>query len=625
MVAASLALGCLCLPDDLAAQSRTMVVGYGSGNLETDLPRGENNYSIYMDGAMQLPSSYMEQLVGSKLTRIRVALADTLTDQENAVFLSYDLAGKPFYTQPVERFEAGWNEVVLDVPYEITEARELYVGFSYRSKGYVVSFDGEESNGLGDWFAFSQLDVENPSWHHETGSGSLNLQAVVEGDNLPQDALSVVSARIAKCVPAGERVPVDIVVRNMGANVVESVSLDCTMKDGTQSFELTGLDIPSNGLRLLSLDDFVVGYEGISDFSVEVAAVNGQPNTHEEEAYVAENLLCRAEYANRMILMEQFSTANCSNCPTAHSTLLRAMEKQSNMIWVTHHSAFGTDDYSIPASQDYLYFFGSEAPYAPAMMLDRTNFYRYGADIASGPAFEVGTEIVPKLLEEENNTPAYVTVGISSTYDADSRRLEVEVSGGIPSKDLSKLSGDDIRLNVYLVEDSLRGMQIGLFDRVYEDYHHDNVLRQVLTDVWGDAVAFDAEGNYASAPYAFTLPEGWQPENMRIVAFLANTDLEVPNNCVVQNAAQVRLGESSLEDVSIDEASALPGQPRIHRWGDVLEVEGCEGQAGVYAVSGSLVKVFSLGSGIDISGLAPGIYILRLSNEEGNYTFKFIK
>ena len=625
MAAALLAWGGWCLPAGLAAQSRTMVVGYGNGNLETDLPRGESNYSIYMDGAMQLPSSYVEQLVGSKLTRIRVALADTLTDQENAVFLSYDLAGKPFYTQPVERFDAGWNEVVLDEPYEITEARDLYVGFSYRSKGYVVSFDGEESNGLGDWFAFSQLDSESPLWRHETGSGNLNIQAVVEGDNLPQDALSIAFARIAKCVPVGEAVPVDVVVRNMGANTVESVTLDCTMKDGTQSFELTGLAIPSNGLQRLSLDDFVAGYNGISDFSVAITAVNGHPNTHEEEAYVAENLLCRAEYANRMILLEQFSTANCSNCPTAHSTLHRAMAKRSNVIWVTHHSAFGTDDYTIPASEDYLYFFGSEPSYAPAMMLDRTNFYRYGADIASGPAFEVGTEIVPKLLEEENNTPAYVTVGIASSYDADSRRLEVEVSGGIPSKDLSKLSGDDIRLNVYLVEDSLRGMQLGLFGRVYEDFHHDNVLRQVLTDVWGDAVAFDAEGNYASGTYACTLPEGWLPENMRIVAFLANTDLEVPNNCVVQNAAQVRLGESSFGDVAIDEAFAQPVQPRIHRWGDVMEVEGCEGRAGVYAVSGSLVKVFPSASRIDISGLAPGVYLLRLFNEEGNYTFKFIK
>ena len=75
MEAAFLAWGGFCLPAGLAAQSRTMVLGYGSGNLETDLPRGESNYSIYMDGAMQLPSSCMERLAGSKLTRIRVAFA----------------------------------------------------------------------------------------------------------------------------------------------------------------------------------------------------------------------------------------------------------------------------------------------------------------------------------------------------------------------------------------------------------------------------------------------------------------------------------------------------------------------------------------------------------------------
>lgn len=624
MVAASLALGCLCLPDDLSAQSGSMVIGYGSGDLETDLPRGESNYSIYMDGAVQFPSSYMKQLVGSRLTRIRVALADTLTDQENEVFLSYDLSGKPFYAQAVEKFEAGWNEVVLDVPYEIADDREIYVGFSYKSKGYVVSFDGEESNGLSDWFAFSQLDNEYPSWHHETGSGNLNIQAVVEGDDLPQNAVSITHVRIAKCVPVGEPVPVDVVVRNMGANTVESLALDCTVKNGQKQFEIEGLDIPSNGIQLLSLDDFVIEESGISDFSVEVASVNGEANTYEEEAHVVKNLLCRTEYVNRTILLEQYSTATCVNCPTAHSTLHRNMNKCSNVIWVTHHSGFGTDDYSIPASQDYLYFFGNEATFAPAMMLDRTNFYKYGADIASGPAFEVGTSIVPKLLQEENDTPAYVTVDISSSYDRENRLLEVEVSGGMPSKDIGKLSGDAIVLNVYLVEDSLRGMQSGLFNRIYEDYHHDNVLRQVLTDVWGDAVVFDAEGNYSSASYTCTLPEEWQPGNMRIVAFLSNKDLSVPNNCMVFNASQVQLGESS-SSVAIDETCAFPQQPRIRRWGDAIDVEGQYEGAVIYSVSGSLVKAMDSQPRIDISGLAPGIYLLRLFNEEGNHIFKFIK
>ena len=92
----------------------------------------------------------------------------------------------------------------------------------------------------------------------------------------------------------------------------------------------------------------------------------------------------------------------------------------------------------------------------------------------------------------------------------------VTVSGNIPNGSPERLNAKDPRLTVMLVEDYVEGPQTGVTTPLEGEYVHRNVVRAVLTGVWGDPVTF-ADGAYKSSEYSVAVPEGWDVKNMHVV------------------------------------------------------------------------------------------------------------
>ena len=91
-------------------QSQQLIIGYGNGDLETDVEMGEPNYPIFLRQAVEFPAGYMKTLAGNRITRVRVPLAMMPSEQDNELFLSHDLSGEPFYTQTIEQLNEGWTD-----------------------------------------------------------------------------------------------------------------------------------------------------------------------------------------------------------------------------------------------------------------------------------------------------------------------------------------------------------------------------------------------------------------------------------------------------------------------------------------------------------------------------------
>lgn len=163
------------------ARSTQMKLGYTVGNLGLNLGY---SFKLIIKGAIQLPAGELNRLSGASITKLRIAVGNNLSEQNNYVFITDDLNGEFLYQQPVDRLEYGWNEITLDKPFEI-DGRELFVGYRYESAGETLSLDGESDNNLANWIYISQTDENGGQWSHQSG-GALNIQAVVEGDNLPQ-------------------------------------------------------------------------------------------------------------------------------------------------------------------------------------------------------------------------------------------------------------------------------------------------------------------------------------------------------------------------------------------------------------------------------------------------------
>lgn len=546
------------------------------------------------------------------------------SEQENLIFLSHDLTAEPFYLQEVANLSQGWNEIALDNSYEIAGDKPLFIGVSIKSKGMIISFDGETAqNNLANWLAFSQTDDGNTvwNWYHETG-GNLNLQAVVTGNNLPQDAASVKSLNVGKCQPIDSSFPIDVEVRNMGANSINNITITCMFKDEKHTATIDGIDIPSNGYQLVTIDDFAVSANSIAPLSVSIDMVNGNPNTHSDHVAETGNLIHNSNYVPRNILLEQFSSQYCANCPTGHATIARSVQKYSNVIWVTHHCGFANDKFTIPQSSEYLKLFDSNiGTYNPAMMVNRTNMQKYGGS-SSSPVTEPDRETTPSIFAGENDAPAYVALDIDPAYNTANRLLEVTVNAAITQGNASKIDGDNVRLFIFLVEDGLMAVQLNNREEILESYRHDNVLRHILTATWGDAVEFDSDGNFSSATYSYTLPTEWNRNNLRIVAFLANSDPATPNNNIVYNAAQTPVGgTSAIDGISTDNNSQQYFSITSNR---ITTATECT--IDIFSANGSRIAHADRCSDIDINHLDHGVYIVRATIDGGStQTTKFIR
>ena len=337
---------------------------------------------------------------------------------------------------------------------------------------------------------------------------------------------------------------------------------------------------------------------------VEIAGING---SHEDECPVDNVSSCNSvvytadQTFPRKILLENFTTEACNKCPDGHKTLNNVLTGRTDVIWVSHHAGYYTDDFTLPESEMLLPFYNSNSTFAPAVMLDRTLF---PSALSSGnpvaPVFSVSTSKLNNGLKEAAKIPSFVSVNIDAQYEPESRLLSVSVSGNATAP----LSGDSLLLTIYLTEDGIfSNKQSGS----YGTYTHNHLLRAVLTNGYGDPVGLPAD-TYASKTYTCTLPADWKPGNMNIVAFVNNLNIYNVLDCRVMNSETVSLAHL----LSVNETDADDGLT-VYADGGVLHIEGAYDRLDLYTADGSLVKTSDLPvSAIEVPGLESGVYLVRI-------------
>ena len=618
----------MALTNNAEEKSTTMKIGYTQGDLTLNVG---SEFRVYLKGAIQFPAEYMQRLKGNRITDIRLAIGDKLKEHENDIFITKNLKEKPIYTQNVDRLEVGWNEITLNTPFEIT-GEELFIGFSYIAQGDVTSLDGGTDNNYADWLSIAQSANEERSWGHQ-GGGCLNLQAIVKGDNLPQNDASLFSISAKKYAAPGKAFPIDMIIRNMAAADINQMTVTYTIEGQSPvTTTIDGISIATNDLGIVPLENIIIDESSIYDLNIKIDKINGMMDENDSDnTGKVERIFCRDEYTNRKILLEQYSTMLCKNCPSAHLTIEQALKYKRDIIRVVHHAGYGTDDLTIAESNDYLFFFknamGNGSYYAPAMMLDRTNMASYGADNGSGagspgPAFFVRNSNTSKLIEQSMTSPALVSLSIDRKYNPNNRLLTVSAFGEVTAENVSQLGGDNICLNIVLTEDSILGEQESAPNP--DEYYHSHAIRKVITSTWGDPIEFT--GNlFHSKEYTFTLPEEWVDKKMHVIAFIANSDQKDPNNCKVYNADEIDLIDSN--PVSLSDIQQEKQELKVYSnpSDGYLYINGNYDNAVIYDTAGNMMRAVTFyPSKIDVNSLDKGIYFIRFNIDSASCTHKFL-
>lgn len=292
-----------------------------------------------------------------------------------------------------------------------------------------------------------------------------------------------------------------------------------------------------------------------------------------------------SSFSQRKVLVEVFSTERCTNCPAGHETLAYALGGKPDVIELVHHAGFFTDKFTIPESTKYEWFYKSDeymTSFAPAFMMDRTHwdalpdYYYYSAPMS----MSFGSKALKAAYAEAAAVPGLANISISPTYDADTRSLALEVE----AEALVATEGyEHPTLNVFLVENNVFSIsQEGSFG----SYTHQHLVRQCLTTTWGEA--FEAGGKQRSM-YDVLIPDDWNPDNMTVVAFVANYNPRSNADCRVMNAEEVKLIGADIVD-AIQPATAQDNPPVLFNL-QGQRVAGTPQQPGIYIANGHLIKL----------------------------------
>jgi hypothetical protein len=266
--------------------------------------------------------------------------------------------------------------------------------------------------------------------------------------------------------------------------------------------------------------------------------------------------------------------------------MARLEENHPNAIGITHHAGFGVDAMTSPTNSAFAAAF---SPFHfPSMTIDRIKF----DSVPSYYTKYVGVSMMAFKWEDTvlailTNTSAKAEVKIVRNWDAGTRKI----SGNVDVKFLTAVPPGDLRINLYIVEDSVIG-DTGHYDydqknnrtndnnypelygkTVIQYYPHRNVVRNAPLGDWGKSGIIPTTpvaGIKYSTPFTYTLPEKYDlakgrtvyPEKIKLVAFVSYYDANTWHRQVI-NAEEVGLMTTSAvkEKENLSEKTTLFPNP----------------------------------------------------------------
>lgn len=223
---------------------------------------------------------------------------------------------------------------------------------------------------------------------------------------------------------------------------------------------------------------------------------------------------------DRAFLIEPFTNVSCGACPLAHHAIETIESVQSDVFHMTHY-LYGPLHH--PYTQ-YLIDQVNKTVYTPLALVHRTN--------NDGSIVYYGVDRMNEILEGRRHQEAVLGVGVDVTIAQEVLEIDVELDFS------DELLGDNVALNVILIEKTVVGEGSGYDQRNYGDkdeshpyygqgkyiegFEHTNVIRQVITPFDGMEVQLTNESEVATLNLPLDNLEG-DVSNYALVVFVTES------------------------------------------------------------------------------------------------------
>lgn len=569
--------------------------------------------------------SMLKPYEGYQVVGVRIAVSKDVKDAE--VSLLNNISERKKIVSKKADLVFGWNEVRFDKPIEINSSlNELIYGYQVLEKNisdqtepYFVACD----NGVGASNEAFYVNVSGGALDSRSrDNGALLCQLMISGpaDKI-NDRASLTVTRYDKALDASGKLGVSYVARNEGANDINQMEI--TYSVGGKVVLTDSRTETIKHIQELQLKTKGISVANGETLTARITKVNGRETNLPGFQIKIEGVADKS-FA-RKVLLEQFSTENCSSCPGAHRYLDKVLAEETyadHFVWVTHHVGYERDTFSLPESEALLFFYekqendGTYSESAPAMLLDRTHTELKhsfdGYDYTMLPVYPSQDEFNRKLLDEAIARPAFVSVDIKEACDPKTRKLDLTISGRAYKE---SLDADNLYLNLFLVEDDIysrRQAGAGTADDGGRKpvYQH-GVIRQISLGGGGKKLTLDDKGEYTYST-SLNIPKEWSAANMRIVAFVAKSLKGGARNAQVLNSNETKIAAYRSIAPTPDQEMKV----QLYAQDGRIYVSG-EGAtiAAVYNMSGELMPN---------EALLPGIYVAMVETSFGSYMRKVI-
>ena len=583
-----------------ASADEFLVFGYCKG-YSSALTQGAGTYKA----AIQVPASTAATWKGAKVTRVRIGVG-RMSARQLTVYFSRTLMDNPSYSQDAPiTVQEGWNEIELTTPFTI-DGNGFYAGYQVRANqgDYPIGIDDvPTANRMADNVSYAGV------WDHIGAAyGSVCIQLVIEGDNLPKYNLALSELEMTSNVKPGQKFPAKAIVSNNGSVVANEFMLNYTVGNGQNATATFRMPEPlAQGVSAqFVIEGISTDEEGINlPLNISVGSVNGEAAEKTESSEITGWLSCVKDGYKKAFVVEEWTGTWCGNCPLGIVGMDYMKEKYGDdgFIGIAVHQG---DEMQVSS---YMSFLQEYEPYGfPGCIVNRSKIM-----MPSKAELEA-------YYTETKDVESFADIDVKASYDPATPR-EMNVEATVRFK--LPYEGDDFRLAFVATEDHLGPYtQTNYFSGLNADYggwekkgayvnwYFDEVAR-IIKDCDGIAeslpATFEADKEYT---YATTLRTAYinDIDKSDIIVLLLNG-----KTGEISNAAKFHMFDyTSVGKVAESDVRILP-----LRGG--LKIEGEYADCSVYTLDGQLA---AKASGAETVGLNAGMYVVRVADAAGNVTVR---
>ncbi len=595
---------------------------------------GEILRGIALDGYpksgsfIKIKSADLEAYIGKKIDSVKFFVREMEYNTSCKIVVKEGKVENEGYEQVVDMatlVDVEFNSIKLTTPYEIKKGVDIFVGIMLEGTGASnpIDNDGTTEQMTSD-ILYCYYDDKDNYWSLEESfmqAGDFMIEAIIIDELADYDVKISDITPTTKDFPLASNEKLEVLLQNIGIEKIdEKFNLTVQVNDDSFSIQVSPTAFITGSDLVISVGDFDMSEFDVYKVSATIDLADNNTENNEYATLISTGI-------QRTVLIEEFTTEKCPQCPPVATYLNNLQKIYDNVILMAHHAGYGEDEYTLAENRKMLKFYGSGSQqgsglYAPAGMFDR-HYNGLDNDGWNGPedapVFYSVSPYGKIRLVDRLAIPAFVEVNITDVSISTDNKITATVSGKF-LKDFTS----DLGISMWIIEDGIKSTTQAGFSG---EWTHHALIRGVVSETLGTALTTSTnKDDTYSMSFDYSIKDNWVAKNLSLIAFVNTLDDGDINNRTIHNAGSVKVLLSGLNEAVLDNTKIYPNP-----FNNEIKISGLENasEISICNIMGQIVLTsneFTNELVLPTTNIPKGVYLLTIKNNNGSFrTARLVK